>query len=173
MTTTAARFAADAVAPAARMGLGVFDQVIADIPAAKFARKPEGVDTNHPAWILGHLAIYPDMVLEMIGRPELADPDERLTKLFEQGAECQDDADGSIYPTKDALTARFTSRMNTALSALAEADDETLSKPNTAFASEHMPTVGALANFLVGHHVMLHAGQISAWRRAMGMGPCM
>ena len=31
------------------------------------------------------------------------------------------------------------------------------------------PTVGAAINFYLTGHVMMHAGQISAWRRCMGM----
>ena len=32
------------------------------------------------------------------------------------------------------------------------------------------PTKGAALGFYVGGHFMMHMGQLSAWRRAMGMG---
>ena len=33
------------------------------------------------------------------------------------------------------------------------------------------PTVGAALGFYVSGHMMMHLGQLSAWRRAMGLGP--
>jgi len=155
------------------MALGFFEQALASIPAETFARKPEGVNTNHPAWIVGHLSIYTDTLLEMIGRSDLANPSAAKPDLFADGTECKDDADGAIYPPKDELVSLFFERINTALDALAETDDATLAKPNTAFAAEAIPTVGGLATFLMGHHVMMHFGQVSAWRRMMGLGPIM
>jgi hypothetical protein len=35
---------------------------------------------------------------------------------------------------------------------------------------ERFPTVGAATNFLLNDHLMFHAGQVSAWRRAVGLG---
>jgi hypothetical protein len=32
------------------------------------------------------------------------------------------------------------------------------------------PTIGAVANFLLSAHHMMHLGQVSAWRRAVGLG---
>ena len=170
MTTATTPRTADAIVPSARMGLGFFELMLKDIPAEKFARTPDGVQTNHPAWIVGHLSIYPDTVLELIGAGDRAEPDEAFTELFKNGSPCVDDKDGSVYPPKDELVARFLARFNTALDAVAQADDATLAQPNDGFASETMPTAGAVVNFLLGHHVMMHMGQISAWRRMMGMG---
>ena len=31
------------------------------------------------------------------------------------------------------------------------------------------PTIGDAANFLMNSHAMFHLGQLSAWRRAMGL----
>lgn len=164
---------ADVIVPAARMGLGFFDMMLKDIPAERFARTPEGIESNHPAWVLGHLSIYTDTVLECVGKPDRAEPDEKLTELFKDGSQCRDDAKGTIYPGRDELALRFFARMNTALDAVSETDDAILAHPNTSFAHETMPTIGALVNFLLGHHVMMHMGQVSAWRRMMGMGRVM
>ncbi|RMH27751.1 MAG: DinB family protein [Planctomycetota bacterium] len=173
MTTATRTCAADTIVPPCRLALGLFEKALADIPAERFARKPEGVNTNHPAWIIGHLSVYTDNVLEMIGRGELADPAGAKKDLFDANTECRDDADGSIYPPKDELVASFVKRFNTALDALAGADDATLAQPNTFFAQEAIPTVGGLCNFLLAHHMMMHFGQVSAWRRMMGLGPVM
>lgn len=173
MTTATTSYSAQSIVPPTRMALGIFEKMVREIPAEKFARKPEGVNANHPAWILGHLSIYPDYVVELVGKPELADPDEAMTALCKDGTECVDDVDGTVYPPKDELIDRFLKRMNTALDAIEQSDDETLSGPNTAFGQEAMPTNGALLNFLTAHHMMMHMGQISTWRRTMGMGSVM
>lgn len=173
MPATATSHSAQTIVPPTRMAMGLFEKMLREIPAEKFARKPQGVNMNHPAWILGHLSIYPDYVVESVGRKELAEPDEAMTALCKDGTECRDDADGSIYPSKDALIDRFLSRMNTALDAIERTDDAVLAGPNTMFGQESMPTLGALLNFLTAHHMMMHMGQVSAWRRMMGMGPAM
>ena len=36
---------------------------------------------------------------------------------------------------------------------------------------EILPTVGGVVLFMLNNHVMMHAGQVSHWRRAMGLGP--
>jgi hypothetical protein len=36
--------------------------------------------------------------------------------------------------------------------------------------TELFPTLGSLYNFYVGGHMMMHLGQISTWRRMMGLG---
>ena len=55
--------------------------------------------------------------------------------------------------------------------ALRDCDDSLLLKenPNEGRMRELFPTIGAATGFYVGGHVMIHMGQISAWRRAMGL----
>jgi len=38
--------------------------------------------------------------------------------------------------------------------------------------SEMFPTMGSAVMFMCGSHMQMHLGQISAWRRVMGMGSC-
>ena len=42
--------------------------------------------------------------------------------------------------------------------------------PNSGYFSK-FPTAGAMLGFYVGGHFMIHIGQMSAWRRAVGLGP--
>lgn len=165
---------ADLIAAPARLTRGYAELVAKDIPAEQFARIPQGVNTNHPAWIFGHLSLYPDKVLSLIERDDLASPRDDFESLFNAKSECRDDPDGSIYPPKDEITSHFFARTDAVCAALAEADDETLAKPNTVGPDpQTLNTVGAFANFLMTSHAMLHLGQVSAWRRMMGLGPCM
>ena len=57
------------------------------------------------------------------------------------------------------------------VAALREVDDATLEVPNP---NERMagkfPTLGSGHGFYVGGHMMMHLGQLSAWRRMAGLG---
>ena len=164
----------DAIVASGRMARWYAERVLTDIRAETFARKPDGVNTNHPAWVIGHLALYPNHVLEMIGRGDLAAVREGYEELFGAASECRDDPDGVIYPPMEELTTAFFEGADRALGAVAETDDATLSAENPSERMREMaPTVGAMVNFLLTGHAMMHLGQLSAWRRVVGLGPCM
>jgi len=167
-------FTQDVLTAPARLMLGYADLVAQGVPADRFARMPEGVQTNHPAFVYGHLAIYPDRMLAMIDREELAQPDERFDALFAAGEECRDDPEGTIYPPMDEILGRFRERHEAAISAIASVPDEVLYRPNpNERMASRFPTIGAAITFLLGGHAMMHLGQVSAWRRMMGLGPAM
>jgi len=158
----------------ARVGLGYADSLVADVKPEAFARKPEGVDTNTPAFIFGHLALYPDKILERLGRSDLAEPDGGYIELFEAGQPCLDDPDGSKYPPMDEILGKFRDRHRVLLDALAEIDPAEFDKPNPNEQSrDRFPTVGHIVTFLLTSHIMMHLGQLSAWRRCMGLGAVM
>ncbi|MCK4873231.1 MAG: DinB family protein [Phycisphaerales bacterium] len=142
-----------------------------DIPDDKFAVKT--IQTlNHPAFIMGHLTVYPEELLNHIGRGDLAIDNADYDKLFGMGVECKNDP--SIYPNKTELTARFRDRHNVLIGAIADMTDEQLLAPNpTDFLKESCPTLAAMLLFSLHDHVMMHLGQISAWRRTIGLGSVM
>ncbi len=168
MTTAAASNAT--VIDLCRIGLGYADMLLQGVSAEQFARKPEGIDTNSPAFIFGHLAIYPDKVLERIGRADLAKPNEQFIKLFEAGEPCLDDP--NAYPSMDEIMGFFRERHAVLLETLAETDPEVFEKPNpNEEARDRFPTLGHIITFLLTSHIMMHMGQLSAWRRCVGLGP--
>ena len=156
-----------------KLMMGYCEMLTNDIPADRFCEMPHPT-MNHPAWIIGHCLIYPDRVLEMMGRSDIAKPvSEDWNELFGFGSECKNDA--SLYPDKDTLLAAFTDNHGRFLSALEEASDESLASP---MPDDHpmkgrFPHVGDTASFLSGAHVAVHLGQLSAWRRAIGLGSVM
>lgn len=138
-----------------------------------FRSKPKGIDTNSAAFNFGHLAIYPERIFDLIGRSELAKPDQRFVDLFTAGKPGLDDPDGKIYPTMNEIMERFFSRYKAAVQAVLEVSDESVwDKPNPS-ANENfrkmMPTVGGLVAFLLDGHCQSHLGQVSTWRRCMGL----
>jgi hypothetical protein len=163
-------FGASILAPLCKFSLGYADVLLKDVPSAKFAVKPRGIDTNHPAFIYGHLALYPERLLDLIGRTDLAQPDATFTDLFAAGKPCVDDPAGTVYPAMDAIVGRFRTRYEAVLTPLAEAKDEVFHRPNpNERMRDRFPTVGLACAFLVNGHLMMHLGQMSAWRRCMGM----
>lgn len=165
---------AEVLLPSARRMVAYADLVTKDIPADQFARQPEGVSTSSPAFNIGHLATYPDKLFAMIGRP--ARDVSRYSELFGAGKECRDDPAGTIYPGKDELLALFFERYNALIETLPALAESELASPNphpNERMRELFPTVGAMLAFMLLSHTFMHLGQISTWRRIMGLGPCM
>ncbi len=162
-----------AILPAAKLTRGYAELVLKGINPTDFARLPKGINTNHPAWVFGHLAIYPDMLLEMLDRKDLAKPNPKFKELFENGKPCVDDPNGSIHPSMEAITSYYFERTDAAIKALAEADDAALNRTLTDDWAKSFPTVGSRFDFMLGAHSMMHLGQISAWRRIMGLPAAM
>ena len=165
------------IAASARLGLGYAERLLKDVTPQQFARFAAIGDTviesNHPAFIYGHLSLYAPRVIEQVGGDASKFlPSEEFNKLFSHEAKCVDDPDGSIYPPMDEVTTALLDGYRAAANALEIADDDvfTVENPNEAMRAK-FPTKGAMHAFYIGGHFMLHIGQMSAWRRAMGLGP--
>jgi hypothetical protein len=72
----------------------------------------------------------------------------------------------------DVITKHFFSAFDAALVVVGKTPDADFKKPNPAEGrfKEILPTVGDATNFLMSTHGMSHLGQMSAWRRIMGLG---
>lgn len=157
------------------LSLGYAERLLADVPADRFARfaTPGGVEvaSNHPAFLYGHLSLYAPRVLLQIGHPAPAVP-EGFALAFAKDAVCRDDADGDLYPSMDEVLAFFWEGYRMATAALRTASTEILAQPNPAEGRmrELFPTIGSVQTFYCGGHIMMHMGQMSAWRRMEGMG---
>ncbi len=160
------------IVPGLRACVGYAEMLVADITAAQFAVMPFP-NMNHPAFCLGHLAIYPDRVLELIGCGELAAPKQGYAELFAAGIECGGDPEQ--YPNKDEIVEYYLERHGVVAEALGGVGDDVFAGENPAEGrfKEMLPTVGAAVNFLMNNHPMAHLGQVSAWRRVMGLGSVM
>ncbi|MCE9618299.1 MAG: DinB family protein [Planctomycetes bacterium] len=156
-----------------RMAMTYAEKLCADIPADKFGHIPmKGV--NHPLFCIGHLGLYAERALTLIGREDLARKvDPKQEELFKNGAPCLEQ-DGR-YPNKDAVLKNYMERYKVVADALPEVSDETFARANPMGGrmTEILPTIGAATMFMCGSHLQMHLGQISAWRRVIGMGSCM
>lgn len=160
----------------ANMSIGYTEALLKDVTQADFARfaAPGGtpVASNHPAFVIGHLSIYPARIMDFLGRPRgVTERPAGYEDLFKAGAICQDDPAGTIYPGMETLTAYYFNAHKAVLAAIAEAPEELFTKPNPAGGrmTERLPTIGDAVIFLLGSHQMSHLGQFSAWRRMKGL----
>ena len=89
------------------------------------------------------------------------------------GSECLSDA--SKYPTKDEILPYFTERYETVAAVIEgmSAEDLAAENPMEGRFRESFPTVGSAVAFMMNNHIMMHAGQVSAWRRSIGLGSVM
>lgn len=170
-----------AIVPMGQLSMRYGHGLLKDISASSFARLATGnggerIKSNHPAWVYGHLAVYPSRMLELIGHADSAKlHDERFKTLFKDGTECLDDAAGTIYPPMAEIVERWDAGHKAVLAAVSETPDEVFARqnPTEGRAREMLPTVGAVVGFLLSGHPMSHLGQASAWRRFMGMPSAM
>ena len=170
MTATAARpLSQQLVIPSAELGLRYAEQLVNTIPADMFSKMPLK-DLNSAAFNIGHLSIYGDRICSALGRADLVKPMPYSVDLFKNGAPCLDQP--GLYPSKDVLVSTFFERQRRAIEALKGASEATLAAENPAEGrvKEMFPTIGGAVGFLLSGHVAMHLGQVSAWRRVMGLG---
>ncbi len=181
MHTMHQRYVARTIIPAGQLAHTYGTDLLKGIDKNAFARhavgaRGERVKSNHPAWVYGHLACYPARMLEFIGHPEAAKLKKpRFEDLFKNGTECLDDPNGTIYPTMEEIVGAWDSGNKRALEVLADTPDEAFERENPAEGrfKERFPKVGGAIAFMIAAHPMSHFGQVSAWRRFMGMPSAM
>lgn len=166
--------------PAANMSIRYAEAMLKDVPAREACRlaAPSGhvLKANHPAWVIGHLALYSSRVMELLKQPAgPTAPPAGWADLFKNGTPCLDDPDGKIYPPISALAEHFLGGYRHAIDALAGVPEAnwTAANPVEGRMRELFPLVGGAVTFLLTGHPMSHLGQISTWRRAIGLGSAM
>ncbi len=171
---------------AARM-TGLSEALLKDVKPADFARQPIAaagsigaggsglIKTNHPAFVYGHLSIYPARMMEFMGLDaSKIQPTQRYQDLFSHGKECVHDPEGATYPAMVEIVPLFRHGHEAVIAALAGVDDAVFARdtPHEGMRAR-FPTVGSAVGFLLCSHTMMHLGQMSAWRRCMGLGSAM
>jgi hypothetical protein len=141
--------------------------LIADIADERMAEQPmPGV--NHPAWILGHLAFSAELIVCRLGGEKFL-PGE-WSELFKPGSSPR--AARGDYPSKDELLKALEDAFAHARSAVAGASAEALAVPTpNPRMKEVLPTLRENAAFILTGHLGVHLGQLSSWRRLIGLPP--
>jgi hypothetical protein len=155
----------DQVLSAAGLAENYRDAMLADLTDGQWTHAPAGLPF-HPASIIGHLAVVHGFTAGMLeGRqPEIP------TGWMELLAESAQARPGAVYPGKDLLMSELKANRRRVVEWLKTATAEALARPMTHPRLKAIfPTVGALAVGAVTVHDSTHAGQLSAWRRALGL----
>jgi hypothetical protein len=142
-------------------------KLVEDVADLRLAEQPfPGV--NHPAWVIGHLAWTADRGLERLGAPETVPPEWKT--LFGRGSTPSDSR--ALYASKDELLQSMERAYEQLRQKAASASPEQLSQATSdPRAKETLPTLNDIVTFVMTGHVGVHLGQISAWRRMIGLPP--
>jgi DinB family protein len=141
--------------------------LVGDIADERMAEQPlPGV--NHPAWVLGHLAFSADRARGLLGaKKELP---AAWTPLFGPGS--KPSPSRRDYPSKDELLRAVEEGFERLRQQAAAAVPEQLAQPTTNPYTKHaLPTVKDGVAFLLSGHLGVHLGQLSTWRRMIGLPP--
>jgi len=163
------------IADSLQLSLGYADRLLKGIAPDRFPRFAvvggQTVESNHPAFVYGHLSLYAPKILHQIGSPAPPVP-EHFEIRFSKDAKCVDDADLDLYPSMDEIVTFFLEGHRMVTGALRSTPDEVFQQPNPAEGrmKELFPTIGSVQTFYCGGHMMMHLGQVSAWRRIEGLG---
>ena len=140
--------------------------LVDDLSDEQMVLQAHGV-INHPAWTLGHLAATSNSLAMMLGL------DSTFPEDWREACRTGGIPDGRMaaFPSKAHLLDQLIHQHERVTAALEAADP-------AVFAREHphprararFPTIGDSAAFLMGVHEANHLGQITAWRRALGLG---
>ncbi len=154
-------------------------RLVTGVPENLFARfaAPGGVvvSSNHPAFILGHLSLYPAKAIEYLGgTPLRSKPSDRFDSVFSKDHQCLDDVEGTFYPSMNEVLDFYDQAYEEAFEAIRACEDSALmiENPNDGPIKKVCPTLASMLAFYMDGHVMMHLGQFSAWRRMQGLPPC-
>jgi hypothetical protein len=148
-------------------GLDFLREQVADVSASAMVAQPNGIG-HHPAWVVGHLTFTCQLLGGVVGLPEWLP--QGWAGRFGPGS--KPSADAGLYETKDealAILRDAQERISRAVEGLRDSRlDEPFPDPSYR---DVFPTIRhALTQVLVGHTAN-HVGQLSVWRRAMGLPP--
>lgn len=147
--------------------VGYCRMLLKDIADERMAEQPlPGV--NHPAWILGHLAFSADGAIARLGGEKLLPPE--WTSLFGPGSKVS--SVRSDYPATDELVRAVEQGFEKARQLAQSATPEQLAAPTVNPAMKGaLPTARDGVAFLLTGHLGVHLGQLSSWRRMIGLAP--
>ncbi|MEM6392694.1 MAG: DinB family protein [Planctomycetota bacterium] len=135
-----------------------------DIDDARFADQPVPA-INHPAWLIGHVSAYNDVVTALLTGQPFDNP-----WTLPCGKDRPAVADRSAYPAKANLLQRFTTGVDAVAHAIASAEPANWNAPiEHATWGKQFARVASAVAFLTSAHLAYHTGQLSSWRRAAGM----
>ncbi|WP_437204709.1 DinB family protein [Planctomicrobium sp. SH664] len=144
---------------------GYLQMLLSDLQDEQLAAQPVA-GTNHPLWTLGHLAVSADSCLGRFGSEKTLP--ETWGKLFGPGS--TPTSNPADYPSRQELLAAVEERYATLCALVSGWTQAEAGQANPhPRLKEKLPTVEGLAAFILTGHYGIHLGQLSMWRRTMGL----
>jgi hypothetical protein len=147
--------------------LDYLKELVANVPPADMIAQPRGI-ANHPAWVIGHLTHSCELLAEVVGVPPWLP--QGWANRFGTGSVPV--ANLSACESKDQALAILDESRSRLTHAVERLDNAFLDQPfpDPSY-RDVFPTIRhALTQVMVGHTAM-HVGQLTVWRRAMGLPP--
>ncbi|MBL8892770.1 MAG: DinB family protein [Planctomycetaceae bacterium] len=144
-------------------------KLVADLSDEQMVAQPAGsaAVANHPAWVLSHLNIYLPVMVALIEGRTFADP-----KGHEFGMQSKPELGRGRYAAKEKLITEFTVGHEQVIESLRREGEAALNREMTLERWKPiMPQVGIALPYLMLVHENTHLGQLSAWRRIIGLPP--
>jgi hypothetical protein len=139
--------------------------LVSDLDSKQMVQQPENVP-NHPAWTIGHLLYSCQQIGGEVGIPPWL-PD-GWGHTFGTGS--TPIADPSAYPDKEALLRALDDGRQRLAAALTGKGEAGLVEPlPDARHRQRLPTIGHAVLHILASHTALHLGQLTVWRRVMGL----
>lgn len=143
------------------------ERLVADLHADQMVQQPvtEGTPANHPAWILSHLNVYLPVIESLIRGEVFEDP-----RGHQFGMLSKPESSASVYPPREELVDAFRTGHERVAAALRECGADCFDQQVLLERwQQPMPTVGIALPYLMLVHENQHLGQLSAWRRVLGL----
>ena len=146
--------------------LGYAKRLVADLSDDQMVAQPiAGRELNHPAFMLGHLAFVADFGCSLLGHEMTSTP--KFKETYSSAAKPQ--GDRTVYLAKaDTLAVYEENHARLAAAAVAATPEILHGLPPERMRSR-FPTVAHTILHMLTNHEAVHLGQLSAWRRALGL----
>jgi hypothetical protein len=155
---------ADAIAITWKRNAEYGVRLVGDLKDEQFVAQPvAGRVMNHPAWVLNHLNLYAGIAVKLCRGEAFEDPADHPHGQKSEPLARLDEDPKVMVATWRTLHDEGTAALARATAALTGAPN-----PLARWRAMH-PTVGDMLVTLMVKHESAHLGQLSAWRRAMGL----
>ena len=143
---------------------GFLNALLAEMTDEQLLARAAG-SGNHAMWVMGHMATVDDNVVSAItGEPQRLP--ETFRTLFAAGSKPTDRA--ADYPSRQELTGAMNAARERLKQWIATLDDSTAFEPTPERMRRFAPNRIVLG-LTVSAHEMMHAGQVTAVRAALGL----
>ncbi|MCB9251283.1 MAG: DinB family protein [Flavobacteriales bacterium] len=145
-------------------------KLISDLSEEQMTIIPSVGLENHAAWTIGHLvAGSADLVKDLGGEKDIPPHWDDLFVRTGPGDPRKPDPDVYKYPSRQQLIHELEKQHNSVKILLNSIDENKLNETVSWRFSNFMPTLRELVMFMCINHEAMHLGQLSAWRRALGL----